>query len=110
MITKSEIRAGAYYDSVILMQLQRSLAELPGIDDAGVVMATPANKELLVDFNLLTDEGSNANPDDLLIVVRGENEADVDQAINQVDELIKKRRSASSQFPASFSRRYFKNR
>jgi FdrA protein len=97
MITKSEIRPGAYYDSVLLMQLQRNLAGLPGIDDAGVVMATPANKELLVDFNLLTEEGSSANPDDLLIVVRGENETDVDQAITQVDELIKKRRTASSQ-------------
>ena len=51
MITKSEIRPGAYYDSVVLMQLQRSLADLPGVDDAGVVMATPANKELLADFD-----------------------------------------------------------
>ena len=41
-ITKTEIRPGAYYDSVVLMQLQRSLAALDGVDDAGVVMATPA--------------------------------------------------------------------
>src|SRR4030067_366173 len=32
---KVEIRRGAYYDSVILMQLQRSLAQQPGIVDAG---------------------------------------------------------------------------
>ncbi len=45
--TLAEIRPGAYYDSVVLMQLQRRLADLPGIDDAGVVMCTTANKELL---------------------------------------------------------------
>ena len=42
-----EIRQGAYYDSVVLMQLQKGLAALPGVVDAGVVMATPANKEVL---------------------------------------------------------------
>jgi FdrA protein len=45
--TKYQIRPGAYYDSVTLMQLRKSLAGLPGVDDAGVVMATPANCELL---------------------------------------------------------------
>ena len=43
--SKYEIRAGAYYDSVVLMQLQKSLAELPGVIDAGVVLATPANRD-----------------------------------------------------------------
>ena len=38
------VRAGAYYDSVVLMQLQRGLLSLPGVIDAGVVMATQANQ------------------------------------------------------------------
>ncbi|MCY4409234.1 MAG: hypothetical protein OXC27_02130, partial [Caldilineaceae bacterium] len=54
--TLAEIRAGSYYDSVVLMQLQRALAALPGVLDAGVVMGTPANKELLVQNALLTEE------------------------------------------------------
>ena len=61
-VTKSEIRPGAYYDSVVLMQLQRNLAALPKVEDAGVVMATPANLELLADSQLLTPEGKEANP------------------------------------------------
>ncbi len=97
MITKSEIRAGAYYDSVVLMLLQRKLATLPGVDDAGVVMATPANLELLADGDLLTDEGQQANPDDLLIVVRAAKEADAEAALAQVDKLMKERRSAVAQ-------------
>lgn len=96
MITKSEIRPGAYYDSIVLMQLQRSLADLPGIDDAGVVMATPANLELLADADLITNEGKVAKPDDLLIVVRAKEEKDASAAISEVDNLLKRRSSTTS--------------
>jgi FdrA protein len=97
MITKSEIRPGAYFDSVVLMQLQRKLAALPEVDDAGVVMGTEANKELLEDFDLLTEEGKLAKPDDLLIVVRASNEATAQEALDQVDKLLKEKRTALSQ-------------
>jgi FdrA protein len=96
-VTKSEIRPGAYFDSVVLMQLQRNLAALPGVEDAGVVMATPANLELLADSNLLATEGKVARPDDLLIVVRAGKEADAVAALGQVDELLKARGSGGNQ-------------
>lgn len=96
-VTKHQIRAGAYYDSVVLMQLQRNLAALPGVEDAGVVMATPANLELLADSDLLVAEGKAARPEDLLIVVRAGKAADAEAALAQVDELLKKRRSGSNQ-------------
>ena len=66
-IIKTEIRSGAYFDSVILMQLQRSLAELPGVEDAGVVMGTEANLELLEQTGLLVDEIKGVKADDLVI-------------------------------------------
>ena len=91
-ITKWEVRAGAYYDSVVLMQLQRSLAGLAGVVDAGVVMATPANLELLAVGDLLP-EGSGAKSDDLLIVVKGEDEAAAEAALAQVDGLLQRRRA-----------------
>ncbi|MBI3159124.1 MAG: acyl-CoA synthetase FdrA [Chloroflexi bacterium] len=94
MNLKTEIRPGTYFDSVVLMHLQRSLAALPGVDDAGVVMATPANLELLAEFDLLTDEGKAARPDDMLIVVRAKSEKTAVDALAQVDELLKKRRSS----------------
>ncbi|MEX1248750.1 MAG: acyl-CoA synthetase FdrA [Anaerolineales bacterium] len=93
-VTKSQVRSGAYFDSVVLMQLQRSLLTLPGVEDAGVVMATPANLELLADNDLLGIEGKAAKPEDLLIVVRAAKAADADGALAQVDELLKKRRSS----------------
>ena len=95
-ITKYEVRRGAYYDSVVLMQLQRGLIGLPGILDAGVVMATPANRDLLAANNLLPDS-ITSSPDDLLIVVKAENDASASDAISQVDSLLAKKRSSISQ-------------
>ncbi len=94
-VIKWNVRAGAYYDSVVLMQLQRGLLTLPGVLDAGVVMATPANRELLAANNLLP-EAVSANPDDLLIVVKAEHDQSANDAIGQVDELLARRKSSSS--------------
>ncbi len=94
-VTKYDVRRGAYYDSVVLMQLQRGLAGLPGVVDAGVVMATPANRELLAANHLLPDS-INASPDDLLIVVKAENDPAAAEAISQVEALLARRRSSAS--------------
>jgi FdrA protein len=96
-VTKADIRSGAYYDSVVLMQLQRSLAALPGVLDAGVVMGTDANKEILAQTNLLTPQARAAVADDLVIVVRAESEAQALAALAQVDELLAQRRVSVEQ-------------
>ena len=93
-ITKYDVRRGAYYDSVVLMQLQRGLIGLPGVVDAGVVMATQANRDLLAANNLLP-ESITANPDDLLIVVKANDDISATHAIGQVDKLLSRRRSTS---------------
>ncbi len=93
---RSEVRPGAYFDSAVLMRLQRALAELPGVADAGVVMATPANCELL-DQSGLYDKAPGAGPNDLLIVVKGETEAAAAAALGQVDALLQQRRASASQ-------------
>ena len=90
---KTEIRSGAYFDSVVLMQLQRALADLPGVEDAGVVMGTQANLELLDQTGLLVDEIKHAKADDLVLVVKGKNAGAAQDALSQVDELVAARRS-----------------
>ena len=93
-VVKWNVRAGAYYDSVVLMQLQRGLLELSGVIDAGVVMATQANRDLLATNNLLP--GSiTANPDDLLIVVKADAEDSATGAMGKVDELLARRKSST---------------
>lgn len=100
------VRPGAYYDSIVLMQLQRALAALPGVLDAGVVMATPANRELLAASGLLPGEEVAAGPDDLLISVQAESEAAAVEALARVDALLAVRRAgaAGQEFrPRSFA-------
>lgn len=92
-VLRSQVRRGAYYDSVVLMQLQRGLLALPGVLDAGAVMATPANLELLEASGLRT--GDSAGPDDLLIVVRAETDDAAEGALAAVDGLLARRRATA---------------
>lgn len=91
-VVKVEIRR-AYYDSVVLMQLQATLARLTGILDAGVMMGTEANKNLLAQNDLLTPEAKAALADELIISIRGEDENAVESALKQIDTLLAQRRS-----------------
>ena len=91
-----EIRSGVYYDSVILMQLQRSLSGLPGVIDSGVVMGTDANKDLLAQSNLLVPEAHAAGADDTVIVVKAEDDAAAQAALQKVDELLIRRKSSGA--------------
>lgn len=94
---KVEIRSGAYYDSVILMQLQSSLAGLPGIVDTGVVMGTEANKDILAQSDLLVPEAKAAVADDLVIVLRADDEVAAQAALAEVDGLLTRKRAAGGQ-------------
>ena len=95
---KAEIRKGAYYDSVLLMQLQRSLAALPGVLDAGVMMGTPANKDILQQSGLFAPQVAASNADDLVIVILAESASQADAALQMVDELLTRKRSTDTGF------------
>jgi len=92
---RSAVRPGSYHDSVVLMQLQRGLAALPGVLDAGVVMATPANREMLAAAGLESD--AEAGPGDLLIVVKAESGPAAGEALARVDSLLSLRRAGGGQ-------------
>ncbi len=88
-----ELRPGVYYDSVVLMQLQRALLALDGVQDAGVVMATQANLDLLEDTGLPVT-GVEARPENLLIVIKAQSKSAAEAALAEVDTLLIRRRSA----------------
>ena len=96
-VVRCAVRSGSYYDSIVLMQLQRSLAALPGVHDAGVVMATPANLDVLAASGLMPGEETAAGPNDLLIAVKAESEAAAGEALARVDALLQVRRSGDEQ-------------
>jgi len=89
----TEIRRGAYHDSIVLMQLQSALAELPGVEDAGVVMGTQANLELLVASGLPPQADPPPAGDDLVIVIRAEDEESGQGALGEIDRLFTRRSS-----------------
>jgi hypothetical protein len=43
----THIKPSEYHDSITLMLVAKALLELPGIEDAAVVMGTPANREII---------------------------------------------------------------
>jgi FdrA protein len=104
-VQRSTVRAGRYLDSVVLMRLQRSLAGLPGVVDAGAVMATPANLELLAAGGLDPGDETAASPDDLLVVVRAESADAADDAIARLDELLRVRAAVADDLPRTRSLR-----
>jgi FdrA protein len=83
------IKPGAYHDSISLMQVARELAQAEGVVDAAVVMATEANKSILAEAGLLTDEARSAAPNDLLIAVSAESAKLADAALHQAEKLLK---------------------
>src|SRR4026209_2755575 len=69
------IKRGAYHDSVTLLNLARALRGRPGVREVGVVMGTPANRDLLAQASLLTDEAATATANDLVVVVDADSAA-----------------------------------
>jgi FdrA protein len=66
----NDVRKGFYLDSVALMRMSRVLAEMPEIDEAAMMMATPPNRKILAEAGLLAEAGAAAGGGDLIIGVR----------------------------------------
>ena len=88
MSTLTRIKPSAYHDSVTLMLVAQAVLKLPGVQDAAVVMGTPANREIIDSAGLLTPEAAGARPDDLLIVIKAEDEASALAALAQAEEIL----------------------
>jgi FdrA protein len=85
------VKPSSYFDSVTLMQVQKELAALEGVEEAGAVMGTDANKQLLAQSGLMTPEAQKARPDDLIIAVRGADQALLEAALRKAEELLVRR-------------------
>lgn len=69
--THAQFFPNQYRDSVALMQLSARLARLPGILEASAQMATCANLELIQSAGMI-DELPEARPNDIFLIVRGD--------------------------------------
>jgi FdrA protein len=89
------IKHSEYHDSVSLMLVARELSKLEGIRDAAVVMATEANKSILAEAGLLTDEAKAATPNDLVIAVSSKINSLADAALQKAEGLLKKKSTSN---------------
>lgn len=82
-IIGARVFANTYRDSVELMQIASELEGLEGIDRAGLVMATPANRDVLTGAGLMTEASAGAGPNDLVVAVAASDEAAADLALDR---------------------------
>ena len=85
---QSRIFRNSYRDSVELMQIAAELESLAGVDRAGLVMATPANREVLASAGLLSEATASAGPNDLVVAVASDDESAATQALERAAERL----------------------
>ncbi len=84
----NRVRRGFYADSVALMRISRGVAALSGIEEASMMIGTPANRDLLAGSGLLVAEGEKAQADDLVIAVRASDLASAEAAIAEAEKML----------------------
>lgn len=80
-----ELRSGAYADSVTLLQVSRAVQAAPGVRAAQVAMATGLNLEVLEAMGFDIPEST---PNDMVVALRLDDDADVTVALAAVDAAL----------------------
>src|ERR1044071_8556072 len=84
----NEVRRATYLDSIVLMRISRQIAALPGIEEAGLIIGTPADKEILRDAGILGPESDSAEPSDLILALRASDALAGEAALAEAKRLI----------------------
>jgi len=82
------VRPKFYLDSVALMRFSKTVAAMPGVDEAAMMMGTPSNVEIMANAGLLKADKVGSAPGDLIIAIRGDSEASVNDALNAAQALL----------------------
>lgn len=96
MVVKGTIKQGEYYDSVTLMQAVKYINELNGVIDSAIVMGTKENQSILEASGLLLEEFKKSGDTDLLIAVKADTQDRAEQALAEVNTILKSMRKRSS--------------
>jgi len=88
MVFLSRILKNEYRDSVFLMRINDEIERMPGVRRAAVMMGTEANKDLMREAGLYTDQVREAGPNDLVIVVDADSEGSAEAALGKAQEMV----------------------
>lgn len=95
-VIRNEVRRATYFDSLVLMRIARQTALLSGIEEAGLMIGTPANKDILRDAGILGPEGEAAAPGDLILALRAQDAAAGDAALAQAKRWLDQPRATEA--------------
>jgi FdrA protein len=87
-VIRNEVRRATYLDSIVLMRMSREIAALAGVEEAGLIMGTPANKEILREARILGPEGEQADAGDLILALRASDAAAAEAALSAARRLL----------------------
>jgi len=87
-ITACLVRADTYRDSVELMRVAALVEKAAGVRRAALMMATPANRELLSGAGLLDATAAAAGPNDLVVAVAAADKAAGERALAEASRLL----------------------
>lgn len=99
-VVVNEVRRGTYLDSIALMRMTRAVTALSGVEEAGMMMGTPANIRIMKDAGVLAREGEAAAPGDLVIAVRASDKATADAALAEARRQLDQPRKAGGEATA----------
>lgn len=82
------IRRSSYFDSIALMRVAEQARHVAGVMDAAVVMGTPANRAMLAEVGLWSQDAPDVGPSDVVAVVRASTDEAVRRALGRVEALM----------------------
>jgi FdrA protein len=83
----NRIRRGFYLDSVALMRLSQTMAALPGVTNAALMIGSVSNRGILQEAGLLA-AGNDAGANDLIIAAAAASEKEADEAVARAEQLL----------------------
>lgn len=90
------LRKDSYYDSVFLMLISTEVKKMEGVTDAVVAMGTEMNLDLIGEMGMGGSELKTAGPNDLIISLKTEKKATLDEAEALVEQLLRKKADQGS--------------
>ena len=92
-VVVNEVRRGTYLDSVALMRIAEVVRGMDGVEEAGLMIGTPANLEVLAEAGVLADEGRGVGPGDVVLAVRARTREAAEAALARARHLIDQRQA-----------------
>lgn len=84
MIVNNYVIRNAYCDSATLMLLSTRVGQTVGSENIAVMMGTSANRQLLNDAGLLTEEGGAAGPNDIIFAARASQSTSAEEMVAEL--------------------------